>query len=811
MKIKIIFCAILSVFFIMLLTGCSSLDDSTKDARALDNLIKSGRLNEADIYCGKQEGESRKDCYTMLAEAYFTKKDYDSAVKCYLKADENIIFEEDFIDNSYNWSEGSDQDKSIEIRNGKYIFEHKREKSSWMSWSSSINIDESLGFKIQSTMTKVNGIDDYGYGIAWGLKDGDNRYEFCIDGNGYYFIGKDENDEWKDIVDWTESSFINKENSTNTLAVEKSGDKLKFYINGHFVNECPYEHFFGKKIGFILYRNMKIEFDNIIVTQFAQEKEIYDIVFQRILDDGDYYSFLNNCSKAGYTKNEAYVKIAEVNLIKGDYSAAAMNLERAGWAIKDLRKVKIFEDHFDDNTNAWFEVDDENTFKEIKNGKYIFYKKKETGSSFTWPQTSINIDVSGDFKIEGTMTKLEGLDNHGYGICWGLKDIDNCYMFYISGDGSYTISKYENAKWKKIVGWTKSVHINKFNSMNTLAVEKSGNRMKFYINGHLANELPYERFFSNKIAFIVCTKMKVEIDNIIVTQSPPKIALALAAAEKEGYREKEATVLKEDMTGKAGSKRWAVIIGISNYEDSRIPPLRFAAADAKAFYDWSVSTKGGKYPPSQVLLLTDQEATYKNMKNALFTWLKQPLEEDIVTIYFAGHGSPDSPDSTDNLFLLPYDTQYDDIASSGFPMWDIQTALKRFIKAKKVVIIADACHAGGVGQTFDIAMRSNRGISINAISTGLQNLSNVGDGVCVISASDDKQFSQENQKWGGGHGVFTYFLLKGLNGEADYDKDNHVSLGELIPYLSQQVRRATNSAQCPVVSGKFDPALSIAK
>ena len=100
---------------------------------------------------------------------------------------------------------------------------------------------------------------------------------------------------------------------------------------------------------------------------------------------------------------------------------------------------------------------------------------------------------------------------------------------------------------------------------------------------------------------------------------------------------------------------------------------------------------------------------------------------------------------------------------------------------------------------------------MNPISSGLQDLSKVGDGVCVISASSDRELSQESRKWGGGHGVFTYYLLKGLNREADYNRDQRVTLGELIPYLSEQVRRATRNAQSPTVSGKFDPALSIGK
>ncbi len=280
----------------------------------------------------------------------------------------------------------------------------------------------------------------------------------------------------------------------------------------------------------------------------------------------------------------------------------------------------------------------------------------------------------------------------------------------------------------------------------------------------------------------------------------------------EGEREPpKPPVIAPSPQGPTISQRWAVIIGISDYEDSNIPSLRYATADAQSFYNWLTSPDGGRYPPSRVKLMVNEEATGRNIKEALFVWLKQAIQEDMVIIFYAGHGSPESPDSPENLFLLPYDTRYDNIAATAFPMWDIETALKRFIKAKKVVVIADACHAGGVGQSFDVARRANRGIKINPISSGFQDLSMIGDGVAVISASDDKQFSQESEKWGGGHGVFTHFLLQGLKGDADYNKDKQITLGELIPFLSEQVRRATLNAQSPTIAGKFDPALSIGK
>jgi hypothetical protein len=268
-----------------------------------------------------------------------------------------------------------------------------------------------------------------------------------------------------------------------------------------------------------------------------------------------------------------------------------------------------------------------------------------------------------------------------------------------------------------------------------------------------------------------------------------------------------------EKTGKFGvtGTGWAVIFGISKYQDTRIQQLRYASADAQAFYDWVVSPHGGKYAPSRVTLLIDAEATGANIRKALFEWLTQAIEEDTVIIYFAGHGSPQSPDQPENLFLLPYDTLYDSVPSSGFPMWDIETALRRFIKAKNVIVITDACHAGGVGQSFDVARRAGRGMAVVPVSSTLQALSKVGDGICILSASDDSQFSQEGAQWGGGHGVFTFHLLEGLKGKADYNTDNRVTLGELIPYLSEEIRRETKNAQSPTVAGRFDPVLSIGK
>lgn len=273
----------------------------------------------------------------------------------------------------------------------------------------------------------------------------------------------------------------------------------------------------------------------------------------------------------------------------------------------------------------------------------------------------------------------------------------------------------------------------------------------------------------------------------------------------------------EDAPLGAIRKRWAVVIGVSAYKDPQIRNLRYAARDAEAFHDWLTSNNGGRYSPTNTKLLLDHEATAYNIREALFEWLEQALKEDFVTIYFSGHGTPSSPDAPnklENLFLVPYDAKYDHIPASAIRMSDVQTALRSHIEARRVVVIADACHAGGVGSEFALVRRAIGAGDADAagkVNQGLHDLSDVGPSVVVLTSARASQLSQENQRWGGGHGVFTHFLLEGLKGRArrDANHDRPVTLGELIPYVSQQVREATRNKQCPEVAGDYDPFLTI--
>lgn len=271
------------------------------------------------------------------------------------------------------------------------------------------------------------------------------------------------------------------------------------------------------------------------------------------------------------------------------------------------------------------------------------------------------------------------------------------------------------------------------------------------------------------------------------------------------YEEPEAAWAPEN--GFRG-KRWAVVVGISEYADTRVTPLRFADRDARSFYEFLTSERAGLggFPRENVVLLLNRDATYRNLRTALFSFLKEATEDDQVVIYFAGHGVPD-PERIQNLYLMTSDARVDNLSGTAFPMADVAEATRNIL-ARDIVVITDACHSAGVGGQV-AAMRDVSANQINRLF--LHELSASAGGLTIFTASQAAQVSFEGEQWGGGHGIFTHYLLEGLNGAADDDQDRIVTLVEMMEYTREKVRRETRNAQIPTISQTtFDQALPMA-
>ncbi|MBC8527787.1 MAG: hypothetical protein H8D22_13205 [Candidatus Cloacimonetes bacterium] len=235
----------------------------------------------------------------------------------FLNAQENVIFEEYFEDNRNEWVETEDENMMTKIQNGKFIFEHKREESSYYTWNF-IDIDQDKDFIIETTMKHLNGLDNFGYGLVWGLKDIDNYFSFEISDNGYYRITKTENSDWEALVDWTEPSYVHTYGGTNKLSIKKSGNQLKFYINDNYVNQTPFKRFFGNAIGYVIWKNQAIEIDNLKITEITSEEvqisetpEIGTEVeeFKHIEITGDEPPYIEGLSNPGFVFEKDEISI----------------------------------------------------------------------------------------------------------------------------------------------------------------------------------------------------------------------------------------------------------------------------------------------------------------------------------------------------------------------------------------------------------------------------------------------------------------------------------------------------------------------
>jgi hypothetical protein len=261
-------------------------------------------------------------------------------------------------------------------------------------------------------------------------------------------------------------------------------------------------------------------------------------------------------------------------------------------------------------------------------------------------------------------------------------------------------------------------------------------------------------------------------------------------------------------------ERWAVVIGIGTYQRPEITPLRFPVADAEGVRQALVDYAGFK--PDNIRLLTDRtpdKPTLRNIKSALGTFLvRSAKKDDLIVIFFAGHGAPEVDPrgvETDGLakYLVPIDADPDDLYSTALPMDELQTIFDR-IEAQRLVVFIDACYSGAAGgRTF--ASRRTRATRVDDLF--LERLTR-SQGRAIVTAARANEVSIELPELG--HGVFTHYLLQGLKGAADLDRDGIVMLQELYQYLEQQVARKSRAAggnQHPVLKGELEGLLPLVK
>jgi len=305
------------------------------------------------------------------------------------------------------------------------------------------------------------------------------------------------------------------------------------------------------------------------------------------------------------------------------------------------------------------------------------------------------------------------------------------------------------------------------------------------------------------------------------TAGEPAVSQGLTKEEVKGITQNAIEVTSNDQKGEGeayritnqrGSvpggidKKWAVIIGVSKYQYSGqngLTNLIFADDDARAFANALMSLE---WNASHIKLLINKEATQRNIMIALESWLTKAGPNDLIVLYWAGHGFPD-PEDPEKVYFACYDTDIS-IPVTGYRMDRVRTTLQER-KARNVILLADTCHAG------KLITRGDRGISIIPHIDRMNRQQEVPKGwIFMVGADTDRQ-AIEHASWT--NGAFTHSLIKGLSGEADgYQsvgpKDKIVTMGELRAYLNSampdETQRVLGVAKRPLITtSSGDPAI----
>ncbi|MBI5883810.1 MAG: caspase family protein [Elusimicrobia bacterium] len=240
---------------------------------------------------------------------------------------------------------------------------------------------------------------------------------------------------------------------------------------------------------------------------------------------------------------------------------------------------------------------------------------------------------------------------------------------------------------------------------------------------------------------------------------------------------------------------FAVVVGIEKYQI--VPSADYGERDATSFRDYLL---GLGVPEEHIVLLTGSRATRTGLVKYVEEWLPRNASADSrVYFFFSGHGAPDP--ETGKAYLVPWDGDPQFLESSGYPLSKLYDGLAG-LKAREVLVALDSCFSGAGG-------RSVLAKGIRPLVAKVRTDAPASARLSVLTASSSEEVAGSLEKKG--HGLFTYYMLKGLQGEADGDKDGHVTLGELHGYLSKSVGKAArlqNREQSPQLKAS-DPGLRV--
>ncbi|MCC7530616.1 MAG: caspase family protein [Candidatus Melainabacteria bacterium] len=231
--------------------------------------------------------------------------------------------------------------------------------------------------------------------------------------------------------------------------------------------------------------------------------------------------------------------------------------------------------------------------------------------------------------------------------------------------------------------------------------------------------------------------------------------------------------------------KWALVVGISKFANSSLN-LKYAAKDAQDFRDFLIGKCN--FAADHVKLLQNEQATKDRILDILGdSWLPRvSLPDDLVVIFISSHGSPSDLDVAGVNYVVAHDTNPDKLFTTGIPIQHLASTIKSRVHSNRVLVILDACHSGGAGESKGLVRTSN--VDASAIAQGT--------GHMVICSSAKSEASWESKKYP--NGVFTHTLIEALQSKGASTKLTD-AFGMLKTGVQQQVAAERGVMQTPVL------------
>ena len=248
---------------------------------------------------------------------------------------------------------------------------------------------------------------------------------------------------------------------------------------------------------------------------------------------------------------------------------------------------------------------------------------------------------------------------------------------------------------------------------------------------------------------------------------------------------------------------YALVIGIANYQNINKLPLT-VLKDAQDIYDLLINPLHCGYSPNNVQLLLDNQATKAAISQALTDLSKRSNQDSTVFLYISSHGGQVEFGPHAGQYLLPVDADPTSGASTtrtAISGTEFTDAL-RAIPARKIVVIFDCCHSGGIGQPKDPTAPVMKGGLPESYYDALKQ----GRGRVILASSRDTEVS-----WvlpGAANSLFTQHLLAGLRGGIPSD-DGLIRIFDLFEYLQPKVT-GDQPNQHPIFKAELEENIPIA-